>query len=183
MAAILDLQVRSCAIAPRLHYGSRHDVVAGENVTYKYASVVRCEVIDNIDNFRFVGISHHPFDTRKAVNLLRRPLRVASSHQDFCGGILAVDAADGLTDIVIGRRRYRAGIEDHQIGLGALAGRLHTVFGKFCLQGRAIGLRRPTAKILNEKLLHLSLLCPFGPEHPYQSNFFFIETVAFWRTF
>jgi hypothetical protein len=53
-----------------------------------------------------------------------RALSIAARYHDFCGGIFAMDAADGSAGVLIGGCGNGAGIQDDQIGFLSRIGRL-----------------------------------------------------------
>ena len=91
-------------------------------------------------------ISHHPAHAFERCDFLRRPLRVATGHQDLAIGILPVNSADGGAGIGIGRCGDGAGVQHHHGSVASAASRQSTRFQR-ALNGGAIGLLRPAAKI------------------------------------
>ena len=111
-----------------------------------------------VGDLRLVRVADHPLHARHRRQFFRRALRIAAGHQDARRRILAMHAADGLPHVVIRRRGDGAGVQNDEIGRGAVFGRVEPLGREERLERGAIGLRRAASEILNEVLLHLSII-------------------------
>ena len=64
-----------------------------------------------------VRIADHLGHAGKGGDFLRSALRIAAGDHDLRVGILPMNAADGGACVLIGRGRYRAGVEDDESSL------------------------------------------------------------------
>ena len=124
-----------------------------ENIPDVDVPVIRRRRHD-LRDLRLMRIPDHPLHARQCRQLLRRSLRVAARHQNPRLWIFAMHPPDRLPHIVIRRRRHRAGIEHHQVRPSALTAAVKPLPRKQRFQSRAIRLRSPAPKILNEKFPH-----------------------------
>ena len=134
----------------------------GEDVAHENVAVVRsrfrlreCSESYQFRNLRLVRISHHPLDARHPRQFPRGALRVAARDQNARPRVLAMYPANGLTHVVVGRGGDRAGVQHHQVGGGALTGRVESLGCQQRFQSRAVRLRSPASEILYEVFPHL----------------------------
>ena len=71
-----------------------------------------------------------------------------------------MDAPNRLPDVVIGRSRYGAGIQNYQVSRGPRFHWTQTIGGQTGMQRRAVGLRGTATEILNVECLRQSLIIP-----------------------
>jgi hypothetical protein len=102
----------------------------------------------------FVRISNDPFHAGQGGQFLRCALRVAARHQDAGTWIFAMYAAHRLANVVIRGGSDRAGVQNYQVGLAALAGGFQALAREQRFKSGAIRLGSPASKILHEKLFH-----------------------------
>ena len=105
-----------------------------------------------------MGIPHHPFDARQGGQLVGGALGVAAGDQDAGRGVLAMDAADGVAEVFVGRGRDGAGVEHYQVRGGAFEGGLETGGRQRSLERRAIGLGGPATEALDKVLPHYPIV-------------------------
>ena len=65
-------------------------------------------------------IADHPGDAFQRGDFFRSALRVTAGDNDARGGIRAMNLADGVARLRIGRGRDRAGVQHHDVGSGML---------------------------------------------------------------
>src|SRR6185369_10190739 len=82
---------------------------------------VRAEALTHGEPCELLGIAHHAHDARQCGDFVLAARGVAAGGDDARVGILAGDAANGLPRALIRRRRDRAGVDDHQVGLARCA--------------------------------------------------------------
>ncbi len=165
IATVLDFQIRAGAIAGRVLHRRGKKVVLREDISDVDIPVIRRALRaerHQVRDLGFVRIADHPLHPGQRREFRRRPLRIAAGDQDPRRWILAVDAADGLPHVVIGRRSDGAGVQDHEVGGGPLPGRVEALGRQQRFQRRPVGLRRPAAEILNEVLPHFVYYPPAG---------------------
>lgn len=98
-------------------------------------------------------ISNHPCDSWKSSQLFRSSLRIATRNQDTGFRVFAVNPPDCLTNVVIGVRRHRTGIQNNHFGrLGR--SRTEPLGCQRRFYGSAISLRSPASEVLYVKMLH-----------------------------
>ena len=101
-----------------------------------------------------VRIAYHPVHAWDGGEFFGSPLRVAARDQNLAARILAVNAPDGGPCVMIRRCRYRAGIEDDDLGLVEALCAAQTAFFELTLDGRTIRLGGATAEVFHEKARH-----------------------------
>ena len=79
---------------------------------------------------RFIGVSYYPRDAGQHGNFLGCPLGITARHQDPRVRVFPVRSAHGLAQILIGRRRHGAAIQDDQIGGTAITGLVQTTLAQ-----------------------------------------------------
>ncbi len=99
----------------------------------------------------FVGIADDPFDAVHFREFFGRALGVAAGDEDAGGGILATNAADGGSRVVIRSRGDRAGVQDDDVGGFAGLGVRESAVGKLRFERGSVGLGGATSEILNEE--------------------------------
>ena len=97
-------------------------------------------------DLRLVGIAYDPRHAFDLPDLLRRPLRITPGNEDLSFRIVAMHATDGGSRVRVSIRRHRAGVQNDEVGAIDVAGG-HAEMRQISLDGRAIGLGRPAAKI------------------------------------
>ena len=98
-----------------------------------------------------VGVSDDLGDSGKRGNFRRRALRIAAGHDDLGLGIIAVNAADGSTGILIGGGCDGAGIQDDKFSFHSSRGTGKATLLELMLNGSAVGLGGAAAEIFNVK--------------------------------
>jgi hypothetical protein len=101
-----------------------------------------------------VGIPNHLRDPGQSGDLFRSPLCVTTRNYDLAGGIFSLDASNGGARVLVGSRSYCACIEDNNVCLLQSSYCFESAINELALYSGAIGLRRPTAKILYVKACH-----------------------------
>ena len=117
-----------------------------------------------------MGISHHQRYAVERSQLLRRPLRVASGHQNAALRIHPLQPAYRCARVFIRALGHRAGIQHDNFSVASRPGALKSALQKLPFECRPIRLRGAAAKILyveashvpilNERKLRLSLPAP-----------------------
>ena len=112
----------------------------------------------NLCEHMLVGVSYHFADARQGGNFFRSTLGIASSNNDLAERVLAMDAPDGCTGVLIGGGRDRAGVQDDDFGLGGSFGTLQSAVAELALDCRAIGLSSAAAKVLYIERAHRTIV-------------------------
>jgi len=68
-------------------------------------------------NLGFVGIADNERDAGEGGKFFGGALGVTTGHEDFGGGILRMDFADGVAGLRVGRGGDRAGVDDDELGV------------------------------------------------------------------
>lgn len=105
---------------------------------------------NNIRNLRFVRIADHPLHAWERGNLIGRALCVTAGDEDLRFRIIAMDAADGVAQVVVGAGGDSAGIEDNKPGGIGGCGRITLAFQQGLNRG-AIGLRGTAAEVFHHE--------------------------------
>src|ERR1051326_300465 len=95
-------------------------------------------------------VADNPFDPGQRCQFLRSTLRITPRDQDPRGGVLPMYAANGLTDIVIGGRSHRAGIEHDQVCSASFGSRFESSVRQQVFECGAVSLCSTASEILNE---------------------------------
>ena len=95
-------------------------------------------------------ITNDPSHTWNSRDFLGSALRVATCDHDARIGLSAVDAADGLTKLVVGCGGDGAGVQDDEIGVGYFTGGVKTTGSEAGFERGSIGLRSPASERLYE---------------------------------
>jgi len=102
----------------------------------------------------FVRISNDRGYAGKGGNFVRGALRVAASNHDLSIGILAMNAADGGTSVLVSSSGYGAGVEDNDSGLGGLPSAFHASLLELTLDGGPVRLGSAAAEIYHVESCH-----------------------------
>lgn len=100
-------------------------------------------------------ISDHCADAVQAGELVRRALGIAAGDDDFCLGVVAVNAANKRTRAAVGISGDAASIDDDNAGAGNICGRAQTIPAQTGGDGFAIGAAGTAPKILNMVFCHV----------------------------
>ena len=103
---------------------------------------------------RFVRIADNESHAGQRGDLFGRALCIAPGDQDAGIGVVAMQAPDGLADLIVGGRGDSARVEDHQIGFGGRSRRLETLGSEPRFDGSSVGLRCAAAEILDPEAVH-----------------------------
>jgi hypothetical protein len=112
----------------------------------------------NFCQYVLVGISYNFADAGQGSDFFRSTLCVASRNNDLAERILAMDATDGCTGVLIGGGRYGTGVQHHDFGLGGSFGTFQSAVTELALDGRAIGLSSAAAKVLYIESSHRTIV-------------------------
>lgn len=99
-------------------------------------------------------IADDPRDAGKRGKLFGGALSVASRGDDLRGGVLAMDAADGLAGFGISGGGDCAGVEDDDVGAGIGFGRGIASRAEAVANCVSVGLRGAAAEVLDEESGH-----------------------------
>ena len=94
----------------------------GEDIARMDRAVIRNRTrargvdLNQIRDLRLVRVAHHPRHAGHGRQFFGRALRITPCNQNPGRGILTMRAADGVARVFICRRRYRAGVQDDEIG-------------------------------------------------------------------
>ncbi len=105
-----------------------------------------------------VRIADDERDAFEGGNLFGRALCIASGNNDLRGGIRTMDAPDGGTGILIGRRGYGTGVQDDDFGGSRRGGSRQTALGQLAFDGRTVGLGGATTEVFNIETAHRSII-------------------------
>jgi hypothetical protein len=120
IAAVLDLEVGAGTVSGRAFDGGVEEFVLGEDVADVDFGVVGGGVGgDDVADEAFVGVANDPGDAFDLGKIFRGALGIAAGDEDAGRGVVALEAADDLADVLVGRGRDGAGIEYNK---GSLAG-------------------------------------------------------------
>ena len=95
---------------------------------------------DEFGDTGLMGIANYERDAGELGDLFRGTLRVTACDEDLRRGVLAVHAADGLADVVIGIGGDGAGVEDYPVGCMVRFRPGHACRGERGLDSRAVRL-------------------------------------------
>src|SRR5581483_2500184 len=137
----------------RPHRAQRNEATAGARKT-----VASNTLSNNFGHLVLVRITHYPADPRQRCSFLRGTLGVAASYQYLAVGVLAVNAPDGRTGVVICGGGYGTGIEDHYLGLGGNQGPVEPLGAQLLLNGGAIRLGGAAAEVLHIEARHSAII-------------------------
>jgi hypothetical protein len=105
-------------------------------------------------DLRFVRISYYQRHAFDACQFLRGPLRVAAGDQNASLRMVAMHAADGLADFVVGGCGYGAGVENDQAGFSGGRGGRKAFRCEAGFDGGSVGLGGSAAEVFYEKTVH-----------------------------
>src|ERR1700691_2378814 len=107
----------------------------------------------DVGEFVFVRVANDGADAGECGDFFRSTLGVASGDDDFCRWILAADAADGSSGILIGGSGDGASVEQDEVGVrGGSAGQAASL--ELAFQGGAVGLGGAASEIYDVKGSH-----------------------------
>ncbi len=109
-----------------------------------------------------VRVAHHQRDAVDGGDFLGGALRIASGNQDAGSGVQAMNAPDGRTRVVIGRRGDRTGVQHHDLGLGRGGGTRQSLIGQLAFNGCAIGLGGAAPEVFYIETAHGSIISALG---------------------
>ncbi len=109
---------------------------------------------EQIGDFGFVGIAHHPFDAGQRGQLIGRALGIAAGDENARLRIFAMDAAHGLAHVFVGERSDGAGVQNDEVGGAAIGSGFEAAGDELGFEGRAIGLVGATTEVLDEEAGH-----------------------------
>ncbi len=150
---VLDLEIGARAVAARVIHGRGQKRLLTRDVAHVDETVIRYFVRFeyHLGDAVLVRVAHHPLDARKAGQFFGTALGVASGDQDGRLGIAAMYASQGLPQILVGRRRDRATVQNDYFRRFDIRGGFEAFLAQGALDGRAIGLSGPATEILNEE--------------------------------
>jgi len=154
VAAVLNLEIGAGAVAGGVQDRGRQDIAGFEYIAGQNLAVIRLRATDHFGDLRLMRISHHPFHAGHGGQFFGGALGIAAGYENARAGVFTMHAADGGAGIAIRLGRDGAGVEHNDIGLVAGFGFRETALGKLRFDGRAIGLSRTAAEILNVKAGH-----------------------------
>jgi len=102
----------------------------------------------------FVGIADHATHPRKRSNLFRCALRVASCNHNLAIRVLAPDATNGCSCVLVCGSGHRACVQYNDLRLSRGGRSRQTALLELTLESGTIGLRSPAAKVLYVKTCH-----------------------------
>jgi hypothetical protein len=146
VAPILDLEIRPGAVAQGILDGSREKIALFGDVADVNLAVIRSGFGQHLRDQRLVRIAHHQRYSGQPGQLGWGSLRVAPCDENEGIGMGAVDAADGLANLIVGVGGDGAGVEDHYIRVGDGSGRFETLGGESRFEGCSVGLGGPATK-------------------------------------
>ena len=101
-----------------------------------------------------VGIADYLADSGQGGDLFRGALRVTSGHHNLGIGVVAMDAADRGTCVLVGRGGHGAGIENYNLGVIGRCGAVESLLLELALDGGAVGLGSPASEVLDVETRH-----------------------------
>ncbi len=117
VAAVLNLEIRTSAIAQRVFHGRGKKIALLENIADADLAVIVRTVGDQIGDRILVRIADHESHAGESRDFLGRALGVAAGDDDARLGLRAMDAADGLAKLVVGGGGDGAGVQDDEVGI------------------------------------------------------------------
>ena len=109
---------------------------------------------DEIRNLRFVGIANDEGDARKGGDFFGGALGVAAGDENFCGGILRVDFADGVASLCVCGGGDGAGVDDDEFGVLRRRCSGAAAVEELALDGGAVGLCGAAAELFDVERRH-----------------------------
>lgn len=109
---------------------------------------------DEIGNLGFVGISDDEGDAGEGGDFFGSALSVAAGDENFCGGILRMNFADGVASLGVGRGSDSAGVDDDKFGVNRRNRRGTSAAEKLALDGSTVGLRGTAAELFDVERRH-----------------------------
>ncbi len=141
---------------------SRAESVGGRNLGFGIRDsgfVARHNAQNKRSHILFLLIRNDADDARESGEILRLACCVTAGHDNSRAGILSRDTPDRLSRALIGGRRHRTGVDDHDIG-AVDVGRDPTSCQQLFLNLQRIGLVHPTAEGDDGVLHESGLLLP-----------------------
>ena len=105
-----------------------------------------------------VRISDDQRDPFEGGNLFGGALRIASGNNDLRRRIRAMDAPNGGTRILVGRRSYGTCVQDDDFGCSRRSSSRQTALGQLAFDGRTVGLGGATTEVFNIEIAHGSII-------------------------
>ena len=109
---------------------------------------------DNFGELMLVGVADDQIHARQCRNFLGRALRVTSGDDNAGVRILPAHSSDCGPRVLIGARRDRARIQNHNGGLGPTGGASQTLLFELAFESGTIGLCGATAEVLYKESRH-----------------------------
>src|SRR5882724_7814540 len=109
---------------------------------------------DEIRNLRFVGIANDEGDARKGGDFFGGALGVAACDENFGGGILCVDFADGVAGLCVCGGGDGAGVDDDEFGVLRRRCSGAAPVEELALDGGAVGLCGAAAELFDVERRH-----------------------------
>lgn len=109
---------------------------------------------DEIGDLRFMGIANDEGDTRKGGDFFGGALCIAAGDENFGGGILRVDFADGIAGLCVCCGGDGAGVNDHKFGVLRRRCSGAAAVEELALDGGAVGLCGAAAELFDVERRH-----------------------------
>ena len=87
-----------------------------------------------------MGVADDVSDAGEGGEFFRCALRVAAGDDNFGGGILVVDFADGVASLSVGGSGDGTGVEDYDFGGGGVSRRGKAEIAELAFEGGAVGM-------------------------------------------
>src|SRR5206468_5042447 len=112
----------------------------------------------NLCQLAFVRVANDLGHTQHCRDFIRSALSVAASDYNLTLGILTMDASDGSARVLIGGGGHGASVEHHNLCLRRGTCATEATLTKLALDGGAVGLSGPAAKVLYIETGHGSIV-------------------------
>jgi len=109
---------------------------------------------DEIRDLGLVGVTNDEGNAGEGSEFFGSALSVTASDEDFRGGILRVDFADGVASLRVRGGGDRAGVDDDEFSALRRKNWHAAAVAELALDGCTVGLRGTTAKLLDVESGH-----------------------------
>ena len=150
VASVLNLEIRASAIAERVFNRRGKKVALVENIADANLAVIVRTIGNQIGDRILVRIPNDPGHAGNSRDLFGRALRVAACDDDPCIGLRAMDAADGLAQLIVGGRGDGAGVQDNEVSFGNFVGCTETAGSETGFERSTVSLRSAASERLYE---------------------------------
>src|SRR5690349_20640766 len=113
---------------------------------------------DQLPQLVFMRVADDLAHAGENCDFFRRSLCVAAGDHDPGFGVLAMDAPDGGTCVLVGRGGHGAGVKNYKLCLRRFVSTFEAALPQLAFDGSTVGLRGPAAEVHHVKSCHVSIL-------------------------